>query len=255
MATYMIEHLKTNPGHKPGTIIKAGSTIAQAGLTGQVSANGHLLHICKAKESGKKINDFSRGGNSSYVNATIHDPQDLFDWLKQSIKSLVGTWSGTIGYLKSDGVAYPAPKQHLGGDCQYSDGNINIKLPYDIKVIECGSESSHSAFGNCMSFEVITTSQSQATKKEYFKVLEDKHKTHRYYSDHAQYKVQCNIETGVYCDPDLNKKHDTANFAPGQKTESNHHSHRMINGKSHNIHVLAQNQNGKKIYFALNREL
>lgn len=154
MATYMIEHLKTNPGYKPGTIIKAGTKVADAGLTGKLSASGHLMHICKASENGQKINDFNRGGNASYVGCTIQDPSDIVSKFKNSV---YGTWNGNDGYKQSDGDFYVAPKVHLGGDYKFNSGTA-ITFKSDIKVIECGSASSHPDFGNCISFEFVSSS-------------------------------------------------------------------------------------------------
>lgn len=158
MSTYMIEHLKSNPGHAPGKVIKAGTKVADAGLTGKLSASGHLMHICKASESGKKIKDFNRGSNTGYANATMQDPNDIRSKFN---KEVYGTWGGdNSGYAQSDGDFYVAPKVHLGGDFKFEDGSTAIIFKSDIKIIECGSESSNPDFGNCISFEFVSSSSS-----------------------------------------------------------------------------------------------
>jgi hypothetical protein len=138
--SYLIEHLAEKPNHKSGTIIKKGQVIAIAGLTGLVEANSPLVHVCRAKESNRKIKDFSRGGNKSYVNATILDPTQMV----KDFGLIV-----VFEYLAHDQKFYKYPKAHLGVDGQ---GRIKLTLPYDIKVIECG----HGVqFGNCMSYEKV----------------------------------------------------------------------------------------------------
>lgn len=168
MSTYMIEHLKSNPAYAAGKVIKAGTKVADAGLTGKLSASGHLMHICKASESGKKIKDFNRGSNTGYVNATMQDPNDIRSKFN---KEVYGTWGGdNSGYAQSDGDFYVAPKVHLGGDFKFEDGSTAIIFKSDIKIIECGSESSNPDFGNCISFEFVSSSSStppSSTPKEY----------------------------------------------------------------------------------------
>lgn len=195
MATYMIEHLKTNPGYKPGTIIKASKLIAEAGLSGWVDASGHLLHICKCKESGKVITDFNRGSNTGYANCTIEDPKDLIPLFKnQTIK---GSWSGFTpnnGYKLSDGVSYKAPKVHLGGDYQFGNGEVDIAFIKDIKINDCGE---YGDFGNAIAFEILAESSQDAPQNsgtnsgKTFKAVRDGKSKHngtfyfdeKYYSD------------------------------------------------------------------------
>lgn len=152
--TGMLEHLKSSSHLKIGQVIKAGTKIADAGLTGKVYASGHLLHVCLTSKSNAQIEDFSRGDYNSYINCTIKDPTELVNDLDSKHDLII-----TFEYMQCDGVTYvKSVNEHLGIDVQYKDKGTAIILPYDIKICDVGSEANHTQFGNCVSFMRVESS-------------------------------------------------------------------------------------------------